>query len=135
MYIPGTGATARPGSPSLLTRATTIIRDFGEVACDHLELAMLEAQRAGIGLAKMLCAAVVVSILLVSAWLALLASGIVWATAEGVSWSGALAIAALLNLIAAGALVLWMRGHTSELLFTATLRQLRRDTGLAENRT
>ena len=38
----------------------------------------------------MLCAAVAISILVTTAWLALVAGGIVWATAAGMSWSAAL---------------------------------------------
>ena len=114
-------------SPSFATRVGNLVRDVREVAADHLELAVLEAQRAGIGLAKMLCAAVIVSILVVTARLALVASAIVWAAGEGASWTGALIVAAIINLVAGGALVFWIRGHVGELLFAATLRQLRGD--------
>lgn len=112
--------------PSLAQRAGTLLRDVRNLACDHLELAALEAQRAAIGLTKMLSAAVVVSILLVSAWLALVAGGIVWATTAGIGWAAALAIAAALNLLLAAAVAYWMRHQTQELLFAASLRQLRR---------
>jgi uncharacterized membrane protein YqjE len=111
--------------PSLTSRAVALLRDVGELASDHLELATLEAQRAAIVLTKILCGAVVISILIVSAWLALMAGGIVWATAEGISWSGALAVAAGLNLLVAAAIAYWIRRSTGELLFSATLRQLR----------
>lgn len=120
--------TSPPGSaeaPSLTGRVGLLMRDARELAYDHIELATLEAQRAAIGLAKMLTAAVVVSILIVSAWLALVAAGIVWATAAGVGWAGALGIAAALNILLAGILAYWIRHQTSELLFAATLRQLR----------
>jgi hypothetical protein len=102
------------------------------LASDHLELAALEAQRAAIGLTKMLSAAVVVSILVVSAWLALVAGGIVWVTTAGVGWGAALVIGSALNLVLAAALVYWMRHQTQELLFAASLRQLRRSTATEE---
>lgn len=114
--------------PSLARRATTLARDIRDLACDHLELAALEAQRAAIGLAKVLSAAVLISILVVSAWLALVAGGIVWTTTAGVSWPAALALAALLNLVLAGIAAYWIRAQAGELLFAATLRQLRRGT-------
>jgi uncharacterized membrane protein YqjE len=119
---------------SLAARAATIVRDFSDVACDHLELAVLEAQQAGVSLAKMLCAAIIISVLFVSAWLTLIAAGIVWATTEGISWISALGIAAAINLGAAGLLFAWIRSQTGELLFAATLRQLRRDSDLVEER-
>jgi Putative Actinobacterial Holin-X, holin superfamily III len=113
-------------TPSLAERAGTLMRDVRDVMCDHLELAALEAQRAGIGLAKLLSAAVVVAILVVSAWLALVAGGIVWATSAGVGWSAALIVASGLNVVLAGLVALWMRSQTQEVLFAASLRQLRR---------
>ena len=125
-----TPMSARPDTislSSLATRVGNLARDFREIASDHVELAVLEAQQAGIGLAKILCGAVVISILLVTAWLALVASAIVWATSEGVSWTGALVIAAIVNIVAGGGLALWMKSQVGELLFSATLRQLRDD--------
>lgn len=125
-----TPMSARPDNvtvSALAARVGTLARDFREIASDHLELAVLEAQQAGIGLAKMLCGAVVISILLVTAWLALVASAIVWATSEGVSWTGALIIAAVINIVAGAALALWMKSQVGELMFSATLRQLRSD--------
>jgi uncharacterized membrane protein YqjE len=112
---------------SLATRARTLANDLRDLVSDHLELAALEARRAGEGFARVVCAAVVVSILWVSAWLALLAGAIVWATSAGVPWAGALAIAAIVNVVAGAALVAWMRRQVGELPFAATLRQIRRD--------
>ena len=113
--------------PSLALRVRTLLRDVRELVCDHLELAALEARRAGGTFARMVCAAVVISILWVSAWLALLAGAIVWATSAGVPWAGALAIGAIVNVVVGAALAVWMRRQVGELLFAATLRQIRRD--------
>jgi uncharacterized membrane protein YqjE len=122
---------ARPPSakpPTLAARARALARDFREVARDHLELAALEAQRAGLHLTRILSAAVVISILLVSAWLALVAGGIVWATNAGVSWPAALVAAAALNMAIALVLALWIRREVGEPIFAATLRQLHSNT-------
>jgi hypothetical protein len=121
---PSDAAATQP--PSLSTRAGMLVRDVRDLACDHLELAALEAQRAGQGLTKILTAAVVMSILVVSAWLALVSGGIVWATENGVSWAVALVIAAVVNVALAGALAFWIKGQSGDLMFAATLRQLRR---------
>ena len=114
-------------APHLLRRVAMMFDDMRELACDHLELAALEAQRAGSELIRMLCAAVAISILFTTAWLAVVAGGIVWATAAGISWSSALLIAALLNVLVGALLAWWIRTNAQEPLFAASLRQLRRD--------
>ena len=78
------------------------------------------------GLTKALTAAVVVSILVVTAWLSFVASGIVWATDAGISWPVALVVAGVINLVLAAGLAFWIRGQTDEFAFSATLRQVRR---------
>ena len=127
-----TSQTETPVSPSLALRARALIRDVRDLVCDHLELAALEARRAGEGFVRIVCAAVVITILWVSAWLALIAGAIVWATSAGVPWPGALAIAALVNVVAGAVLAGWMRKQVGELLFAATLRQIRRDVAAPE---
>ena len=123
---------APPPPPPLTQRIVTLVADTRELLCDHLELAALEARRAGAGLVRTLCAAVVISLLAVTAWLTLVAAGIVWVTAAGVGWAGALASAALTNLLLAAGVVWWLRRQARDLLFAATLRQLRRTAGAPE---
>lgn len=124
-----------PEPPSLALRAKALARGVRDLVCDHLELAALEARRAGAGFARMVCAAVVISILWVSAWLALVAGAIVWATSAGVPWPAALAIAAVVNVVAGAAIALWIRKQAGELLFAATLRQIRRDVAAPKGET
>ena len=120
-------ATSYGAAPSsLLDYVRALLRETRELARDHLELAALEAQRASATLTRLLVAAVVISILVVSAWLALVAGGIVWATASGVSWPVALLLGAGVNLVVAGLLAWYIHSHVGELVFEATLRQLRR---------
>ena len=120
-------STVTPTTPRPLTqRIVTLVGDARELLCDHLELAALEARRAGAGLVRTLCAAVVISLLAVTAWLAFVTAGIVWVTDAGVGWAGALAGAALTNLVLAFGVAWWLRRQARDLLFNATLRQLRR---------
>jgi len=114
-----------PERASLAMRIKALAHDVRGLARDHFELATLEAQRAAIGLAKMLSAAVLVSVLAASAWIALVAAGIVWATEAGIGWGAALALAAVVNVGLAGGVAWWMQKHVDELLFAATLRQIR----------
>lgn len=123
----GTAPTDVPGNTlaALQQRAGALWRNARGLAQDHALLALLEVQRASLGLVKIIGAAVVISVLAVSAWMGLVAAGVVWAVGAGASWGLAIAIAAVLNLVAAGALALWIKAQVPELLFAATLRQLR----------
>jgi uncharacterized membrane protein YqjE len=90
-----------------------------------LDLFTLEARRAGLTLALMLACGAIGAILVVAAWLGLMAALALWAVAVGISWQVALAAIAFANLAVAGALF-WLCVRVSrELLFSATRRQLR----------
>jgi len=115
-----------PSAASLAGRVTALARDAGNLARDHLELAVLEAQRAAMGMTKVLSAAVFISILVITAWLSFVASFIVWITDTGVSWPAALCIGGVVNLVLAGGIVLWIRKQKDDWAFAATLRQIRR---------
>lgn len=119
-------ADAHGGNTPFSTRVTTLLRETGNLARDHLELAVLEAQRAGVGLTKALVAAVVISVLVITAWLSFVAGFIVWVTDRGVSWPAALCIGGLVNLVLAVVAALWMRKQKESFTFEATLRQIRR---------
>ena len=122
-------ATAAPPLPGFFERVAQTARDARRLVYDHLELAALEAQRAADGFVRVLVASVVVAILTVSAWMALVAGAAVWATDAGVSLSAALLLAAIANMVVAAGLFFWMRKQFPELLFAATLRQLRETAG------
>jgi len=94
---------------------------------DHVQLALLEVQRAGLSFAKIVGAAIVIAVLVITAWMGVLTSVVVWIVGEGASLPLALLLAAIVNLVAAGLLVWWIRSQVPELLFAATLRQLRSD--------
>ena len=104
----------------LLTEAHGLVADFAE-------LAVLDARRAAIRLALLLAAGLGVAVLVVTAWMALIAALAVWLWGEGLGWPAALLIAAAINIGAAVALGLWMKGLTKEMPFTALLRQLKGD--------
>jgi uncharacterized membrane protein YqjE len=94
---------------------------------DHALLAVLELQRAGISLIKMVAAGIIISILVVSAWMGLVAAAVVWAVGAGASWGLALVVAAVVNILVAVGLGFWAKSQVPDLLFAASLRQLRRD--------
>ena len=119
-------AAAVKTAPSLAHRITALVRDAGYLVRDHLELAALDAHKAAVGLTKLLTAAVIISILVVTAWITFVASAIVWAADQGISWPVALVIAGVTNLIVAAGLGFWARSQVGEIAFAATLRQIRR---------
>ncbi len=110
---------------ALLQRTRELWAHAKGLAHDHALLALLEVQRASLGLVKIIGAVVVISVLVVSAWMGLVAAGVVWAVGAGASWGLAIAAAAVLNLVAAAALAFFIKAQLPELLFAATLRQLR----------
>ena len=97
------------------------------IAADYAELAVLDARRAAIRLAWLLGAVLVAAVLVVTTWMALVAAGVVLMLGQGASWATALIVAAVVNVVGAGALAWWTLRLVKELPFTALLRQLRGD--------
>lgn len=111
---------------SLLGAARAWLANLQGMGRDYALLAALELQRAGIGLALILAASVIVAVLVVSAWTALVAGAVVWAVQSGAAaWPVALGVAAAVNVLLAGAMVMQMRAHATNIFLGATLRQLR----------
>jgi uncharacterized membrane protein YqjE len=100
---------------------------------DHALLAVLEVQRAGVSLVKLIVAGIVISILVVSAWLGIVAALVGFAVGQGADWALAILVAALVNLGIAVALGFYAKKQVPDLLFAATLRQLKRDAPRKEN--
>jgi uncharacterized membrane protein YqjE len=90
-----------------------------------LDLFTLEARRAGLTLVLMLACGAIGAILVVAAWLGLMAALTLWAVAHGIGWQAAVAAVALANLAAAAAMFWLCAAVSRELLFSRTRRQLR----------
>jgi hypothetical protein len=122
--------TTEPGRlrpPGLGEVVGRLLGEARSLVADFAELAVLDARRAAIRLAWLLAAVLVVTVLVVTTWMALVAAGVVFMLGQGASWPAALAVAAGLNVIGAAALAWWMFALIKELPFTALLRQLRGD--------
>jgi uncharacterized membrane protein YqjE len=113
-----------PHAPSKLAVAWANVKGLVQ---DHALLAVLELQRAGISLVKMVSAGIIISILIVSAWMGFVAAAVVWAVGAGASFELALVVAAIVNIVVAIAIAYWAKSQIPDLLFAATLRQLRQD--------
>ncbi|HVE48235.1 MAG TPA: phage holin family protein [Casimicrobiaceae bacterium] len=118
---PAGNARIPTGWPDRIRR---LALDLRLVAHDHLELALLEAQSAQQAFVRIVAAAVFVSVLAATAWLGIVAALIVWLT-EVVSWPVALLIGAAACIAIAGVIVWYVMKHLPDLMFSATLRQLK----------
>jgi hypothetical protein len=119
-----TEAPERP-SPGIGSMAGSLLRRSREVSSDYLLLAVLDARSAAVRFAWMLALGVMAAILLVTAWLTLVAAGIVLMLGSGASWITALVVAAVSNIVVAAVLAYRMRSLFAEPPFAATVRQLR----------
>lgn len=127
------GAAHAPGDdePGLLASVEGMWDDVRAVAHGHLRLAALEARRAGNSLVWMLVYGILVGVLTLGAWVGALAALVLWLIAVGLTASGALLLAALLNILAAGVLLLAIRRRSRHLGFPATRRSLERGRDVA----
>lgn len=105
-------------------RLRRLILDVRLVAHDHVELLVLEAERASQALVRSIAAAVVISVLVATAWLGLVVAAVVW-LAENMPLPAALLIGAIACLALAGGIAWWVMKHLPDLMFSATLRQLK----------
>lgn len=104
----------------------SLVQEAGSLAYEHLLLAALEAQRAGRNLIRMVIAGIFTAVLAITAWLALVAAIASWWVDHGASWPQAFIAMAVLNLVIAGAVVFWIRQLAAAMMFSATLRALKK---------
>jgi hypothetical protein len=86
---------------------------------DHFRLAALETRRVGQSLVTMLATSVLMVLLLNSAWLGLLAGGVVWLLENGIKASSALMLTVALNLLLLLICIRVIRRHSRYLQFPA----------------
>lgn len=118
-------AETREAQPGVLQEAQRLWHELRAMAHDQLTLVALEARLAGESLVHMLIAGVAIAVLLISAWLGLMAAGIVWLVGLGVLAPAAILGAVLAHLIGAAILYAWLRKQSRHLQFPSTLRSLR----------
>ena len=126
---PGTlhgGASPEAANDGVLDSARSLWRDLTAQAKDHLELALLETQRAGKSAVSMLIYAVAAALLLVTAWLGLLAAIVIGLAELGLHAGFGVLIVVGLNLIGAFVLYRMIRSASENLGFPATIRSFRR---------
>ena len=124
--------TSASTSPPANNATTGLLADVGALwrellghVHDSLHLAALETRLAAQSLVTMLAAAVVVAVLLVSAWLGLVCAAVLALMGTGVDASIAVLIGVLANLLVALLLCALIQRKSKHLRWAATIRSLR----------
>ena len=126
----GSPPAAPDSGTGLLGNVQVLWRDLRGLLHDHLQLAALEAQRAGKSLVNMVIYGVAAAILVVTAWLGLMAAGVLWLIDLGLNSSLALLAAVGVNVGGVLLLVLMIMRASKYLGFSATVRSLKSDASL-----
>ncbi len=113
-----------PPASGLLDDALLLTHELRATLCDQLSLAGYEAQLAARSLTAMVAAAVGIGVLLVSAWLGLMAAGTFALIDLGLAPAVAMLIGAALNLIALLVPYEMIRRKSRNLAFPATRRTM-----------
>lgn len=126
-----TGAAAKPtrghadGAPNLFNDVKSLWTEVSGLTHDHLQLAVLETKLAGESLVSMIAAGVIVAVLLVTAWLALVAAVVLALIDSGMLASIAMLLAVVLNVAVSYGLYKIIRAKSQNLKWAATLRSLK----------
>lgn len=107
--------------PRLWDEVAGLLRDTCGVIQDRLHLAVLEARQAGEGLATMITAAVILAVLLSTAWLGLMGAGVFLLTRNGVEVVPAVLVAVAMNVVLAAVAYGSIRRAKIALQFPATI--------------
>ena len=109
----------------ILDNAEMLWRELYGFSHDCFHLIALEARRAGQNLVYMIIAGVMIAILLISAWLGLLAAAVLWMIEHGVIMaSGAILLAVAVTLLLTLILMVVVHRKSRYLQFPATVRSL-----------
>jgi hypothetical protein len=120
------GAAAPPRAPaSLVGNTLALLGELGVALQDRALLLSLELRQAGLAITQMVMLAVMVALLLASAWFALMVGLFMAGMGFGLHWSVALGLVFLVN--AGAAVGLWwkVRILTETLMLPATVRTIR----------
>lgn len=118
---------AMPDEPSgskVLQDARLLCHELRGLIYEHLRLAALEARRAGESLVTMLIAGIMVALLLIGAWLGLVAAAVLVLIEHGMMASTAILLAVAANLLIALLLCGVIRRKSHYLQFPALLGSL-----------
>jgi uncharacterized membrane protein YqjE len=125
MNPPPTATRSNSDSGSgVLEDTQSLWRELLGLSHDHLHLAGLETQQAGLSLVNMVMAGVLIAGLLCGAWMGLLTVVVLGLVENGFMPSSAILFAVVLNLLLALIFCRFIRHKSHYLKFPATLRSL-----------
>lgn len=113
------------GGSDLLGEVGSLWQELTALTHEQVQLAALETRQAGKSLITLVIAAVLLAVLVLGAWLGLLAAGLVWLLEQGLPASAALLLGVGVNLLAALMVYALIRYQSRQLQFPATRRSLR----------
>ena len=111
-----------------------LLNEIRSLAHDQLELATLEAQLSVNTLLRIFIVSILVALVLASAWLAIVGSGVLGLISIGVAPGFAMLALAGANFVLALAGWLWIRHESHRLGWPATLRTIRPGRAVVEDR-
>ena len=97
------------------------------LATNYALLGVLDARRAAMQFAWLIAAGILITVLVVTAWLAGVVALAVWLFGKGMSWPAVLAIAAGLNLVGAAIVGMKVKHVFDQKPFSALMRQIKAD--------
>ena len=115
-------AAQRPG---ILDNVNAVLCAARQAFADFVELVTLELHRAGITFMWMLAWSTFAVLLVVTAWLGLMAGLALWIISHGYAAAGVVLTIALANLIGGAGIMFWCVRSGKDLMLPATRRQLR----------
>lgn len=115
----------QPNETSFLEPLERMFATLRRIATNYALLGVLDMRRAAVQLAWLIGAGILITVLVVTAWLALVVALAVLLLGQGMSWPAVLGIGALLNVAGAAVLVWRVKNVFTEAPFAATLRQIK----------
>ena len=112
---------------SFLAPFERVFATLKRMGSNYATLAVLDVRRAAVQLAWLVAGGIFISVLVVTAWLAIVVAIAVALLGAGMSWPGVLLVAAGLNLVGAVLFGLRLKAVFKHVPFEATLRQIKSD--------
>jgi len=124
---PGEESVAEAREASFLEPFERVMSAMKRMASNYATLAVLDMRRAAVQFAWLVAGGILISVLVVTAWLAAVIALAVWLLGNGMSWPAVLLIAGALNLAGAGIVAFRLRSIFEHVPFAATLHQIKSD--------
>jgi len=115
----------KPQESSILADVDSLWSELQGLGHDYLQLATLETRQAGESLVAMLVAGIMIAVLLVGAWLGILAAAVLALVGQGMMAGSAILLAVALNLLLVLFLTVVCRRKSRFLQWSALLRSLK----------